>query len=111
MDSSVGDCEILETYTQNNSRNVQEKESTNASQSEQKIGTLLTSQPEPKSEVDPFYVEKVKQIKINLYRLYDDYVNKDDQSNESHSQVQASSSLGGGKGKKFQAPLYQARVS
>ncbi|CAL0335199.1 unnamed protein product [Lupinus luteus] len=49
MDSSVGDCEILETSTQNNSRNVQEKESTNVSQSEQKIGTPLTSQPEPKS--------------------------------------------------------------
>ncbi|CAL0299596.1 unnamed protein product [Lupinus luteus] len=60
-------------------------------------------------EVDPFYVEKVKQIKINLYRLYDEYVNKDDQSNESHSQVQASSSLGGEKGKKFQVPLYRAR--
>ncbi|CAL0327695.1 unnamed protein product [Lupinus luteus] len=59
-------------------------------------------------EVDPFYMEKVKQVKINLYRLYDEYVNKDDQSNESHSQVQASSSLGGGKGKKFQLPLYQA---
>ncbi|CAL0301550.1 unnamed protein product [Lupinus luteus] len=62
-------------------------------------------------EVDPFYLEKVKQIKMNLYRLYDEYVNKDDQSNESLSQVQASSSLGGGKGKKFQVPLYQARVS
>lgn len=62
-------------------------------------------------EVDPFYVEKVNKIKTNLYRLYDEYVNKDDQSNESFSQVQGSSSLGGGKGKKFQVPLYQARVS
>ncbi|XP_019461476.1 PREDICTED: zinc finger BED domain-containing protein DAYSLEEPER-like [Lupinus angustifolius] len=60
-------------------------------------------------EVDPFYVEKVKQIQMNLYRLYDEYVNKDDQSNESLSQVHASSSLGGGNEKKFQVPLYQAR--
>ncbi|XP_019432776.1 PREDICTED: zinc finger BED domain-containing protein RICESLEEPER 1-like [Lupinus angustifolius] len=60
-------------------------------------------------EVDTFYVENVKQIKMNLYRLHDEYVNKDHQSNESLSQVQASSSLGGGKGKKFQVPLHQAR--
>ncbi|XP_019433649.1 PREDICTED: zinc finger BED domain-containing protein RICESLEEPER 1-like isoform X2 [Lupinus angustifolius] len=60
-------------------------------------------------EVDPFYVEKVKHIQMNLYRLYNEYVNKDDQSNESLSQVHASSSLGGGSAKKFQVPLYQAR--
>ncbi|KAE9617706.1 hypothetical protein Lalb_Chr03g0038171 [Lupinus albus] len=114
MDYSVGDYEILETsieVKQNTNGNVQEKDSTNASQSEQKGRIPLTSQPEPKSEVDPFYVEKVSQIKMNLYRLYDEYVNKDDQSNESLSQVQGLSSLGGEKGKKFQVPLYQARVS
>ncbi|CAL0327621.1 unnamed protein product [Lupinus luteus] len=115
MDSSVGDYDILETSTQNNNRNVQEKESTNVSQSEQKIGDIWTIEcllksiltiedliiqqmaHNMKAKFDPFYVKKVKQIKINLYKLYDEYVNKDDQSNKSHSQVQASSSLGGGK--------------
>ncbi|KAF1898420.1 hypothetical protein Lal_00042112 [Lupinus albus] len=54
MDYNVGDCdcEILETSVevkQNTNGSVQEKESTNASQSEQKWCIPLTSQPEPKS--------------------------------------------------------------
>ncbi|KAF1896239.1 hypothetical protein Lal_00018518 [Lupinus albus] len=52
MDYSVGDYEILETsieVKQNTNGNVQEKDSTNASQSEQKGRIPLTSQPEPKS--------------------------------------------------------------
>ncbi|KAE9617458.1 hypothetical protein Lalb_Chr03g0035591 [Lupinus albus] len=49
---SVGDCEILEISVevkQNTNGNVHEKESTNASQLEQKGRIPLTSQLEPKS--------------------------------------------------------------
>ncbi|CAL0325153.1 unnamed protein product [Lupinus luteus] len=52
MNSSIGDCKILETsigVTQNTNGNVQEKEGTNSSQLEQKMCIPLTSQLEEKS--------------------------------------------------------------